>query len=183
MMKPQEWDTTEEFTGESRFIQPGGYVCRIKQAKVDMTKSGKEVLIIAFDIAEGEFKDYYDEQYVKKVVSNPDAKWQGVYRQLTEGNSLKFFKGLITAIENSNNGYKWNWDEKTLTGKLFGGVFGQEEYLNNNGEPKLSTKCRFIRSVEQIKQGVDVPPVKKLKGDLAQDTFGSQASDEPVPFY
>jgi hypothetical protein len=164
MQKPAEWDNTEAFTGDFKNLPPGGYICRIKNAKVDTTQSGKEVLVIAFDIAEGEFANYYGEQYVKKTENNPDAKWQGIYRQLTEGNSLKFFKGLIHAIENSNNGYKWNWAEKTLKDKLFGGVFGQEEYINNNGELKLSTKCRFIRSIEQIRKGVDAPEIKKLSG-------------------
>lgn len=183
MNKPAEWDNTEAFTGEFKILPPGGHICKIKQATIDTTQTGKEVLIILFDIAEGEFANYYGEQFTKKTENNPDAKWQGVYRQLTEGNSLKFFKGMIQAIENSNNGYKWNWDEKTLKGKLFGGVFGQEEYINNNNELKLSTKCRFIRSVEQIRKGVDAPEVKKLNGTSSNSQYSSDVfPDEDIPF-
>ncbi len=183
MNKPAEWDNTEAFTGDFKSIAPGGYVCKIKQATVTESHSGKEMLIVLFDIAEGEFANYYGEQYVKKTESNPDAKWPGVYRQLTEGNSLKFFKGMIAAIENSNSGYKWNWDEKTLKGKLFGGIFGQEEYINNNSELKLATKLMYIRSVEQIKKGVDIPPVKKLNGGNGQSQYSSDVfPDDDIPF-
>jgi hypothetical protein len=183
MKKPQNWDTTEAFTGEFKSITPGGHVCRIRQAASNTTPTGKEVLIIAFDIAEGEFKGFYAEQFTKRKTSNPDAKWQGIYRQFTEGNSTPFFKGIITAIENSNPGYTWNWDEKTLKDKLFGGVFGQEEYLNDKGERKLSTKCMQIRSVVQIKKGVKAPEIKRLKNDASQ---GLPAADvfpeENMPF-
>ncbi len=186
MNKPANWDEIEAFTGDFKNITPGGHICSIVQAQPVLSRSGKEMLVLLFDIAEGEFKDFYMQQHMKNIETNPDAKWQGIYRQLTEGNGEKFFKGLITAIENSNNGYKWNWDEKTLKGKLFGGVFGQEEYLNNNNEVKLSTKCVFIRSIEQIRKGVKVPEIKKLKADEGGTDYGSFGSqvfpDIEIPF-
>lgn len=183
MMKPAEWETTEAFTGDFKTITPGGHVCKILQARSQLTNTGKEQLAIMFDIAEGDCKDYYSEQHSRKAESNPDAKWQGVYRQLVEGNSLKFFKGMITAIEQSNNGYKWDWKEDSLRGKLFGGVFGQEEYLNGNGDVKLSTKLRFIRSVEQVRKGVEVPAVKKIQQtDMSGLGHDVPYTDEKMPW-
>lgn len=38
----------------------------------------------------------------------------GLFRQGYEGKQLPFFKGMITCIEESNEGYEWNWDEKRL---------------------------------------------------------------------
>lgn len=191
MNKPQEWDTTEAFTGDFRTIQAGGHICKILAARTELTRSGKECLVVMFDIAEGESKDFYSEQHSKKAETNPDAKWQGVYRQSTEGNSLKFFKGMITAIENSNSGYKFDWNEDTLRGKLFGGVFGEEEYQAQDGSIKKSTKCRFIRSVDQIRAGVEVPEIKRLKQtdmsglghDVGGNSFGADRfPDEEIPF-
>lgn len=168
MRKPEGYESATAFTGEFETLPAGGYVCRIIKATVEQTKeSMKDVLIILFDIAEGEYKDFYKKQFDRKKADNPDAKWQGIYRQLTEGKSLSFFKGMITAIENSNPGYIWDFDETKLKGKLFGGVFGQEEYKGNDGNIKLSTKCRIIRSVEQIQKGVDIPEIKKLAGNVA----------------
>ena len=188
MIKPQEWETTEASTGDFKKITLGGHVCQVKKAIIDVTKTGKEVLILEFDIANGECANFYLEDFQRRFLSNPDAKWQGIYRQLTEGNSLKFFKGLITAIEKSNSGYTWNWDEKSLVGKFFGGVFGQEEYLNNKDEIKLSTKCRFIRSVDQVLEGVEVPKIKTLSTSTANSgydmkSFGSEVfPEEEIPF-
>jgi hypothetical protein len=182
MQKPTNYDETQAFTGEFKTITPGGHICKIVQANVSKTtNSDKEVLVILFDIIEGDCKDYYQEQFAKKYATNPNAKWQGVYRQLTEGNSLKFFKGMLTAIENSNPGYQWNWDEKTLKGKLFGGVFGQEEFQKQDGSIGLTTKCRFIRSVEQVRKGVEVPEIKRLQISGASQ-FGKEVYVEEIPW-
>lgn len=188
MIKPQEWETTEVITGDFKKLPLGGHVLQVKNAKVDTTTTGKEVLIIQFDIANGEYANFYTDDFQRRFATNPDAKYQGVYRQLTEGNSLKFFKGLITAVETSNKGYTWNWDEKTLKGKFFGGVFGEEQYLNGKGEPKMSTKCFYIRSVDQVLAGVKVPEPKMLKtgnGNSGYDvnSFGKDVfPEEEIPF-
>jgi hypothetical protein len=185
MLKPQGYDEAEIITGDFKKITLGGHVCQIKNARIEATTTGKEVLVIQFDIANGDCANFYTEDYQRRFLTNPDAKYHGVYRQLTEGNSVKFFKGLLTAIENSNEGYKWNWDEKTLKGKFFGGVFGEEQYLNSKGEAKMSTKCRFIRSVEQVLAGVKVPEPKMLKGNEGYNvnSFGAEVfPDEETPW-
>lgn len=185
MLKPQGYDEAEVITGEFKRITLGGHVCQIKNAKIEKTTTGKEVLVIQFDIANGDCANYYTEDYQRRFLTNPDAKYQGVYRQLTEGNSVKFLKGMLTAIENSNDGYKWNWDEKTLKGKYFGGVFGEEQYINGKGDAKMATKCRFIRSVDQVLAGVKVPEPKMLSGNenYNVNSFGSDViPSEEIPF-
>ncbi len=184
MQKPEGYDETQAFTGDFETLPLGGHICAIKQAKLDKTKMGKNVLILLFDIFEGEHKDFYKRDFERRKENNTEAKWQGVYRQLTEGKSLSFFKGMITAIENSNSTYKWNWDESTLKSKLFGGVFGQEEYESNDGKVKLSTKCRWIRSVEQIRKGVEVPEVKRItkKTTTSDGFYPVTDSDDDLPF-
>jgi hypothetical protein len=182
MNKPQGFDEALTFTGDFETIELGGHVCVIKGAKVETTQSGKEILKIQLDIAEGENKDFYNRQYSKRKELNPDAKWGGVYSQLTEGKSLPFFKGFIAAVENSNKGYKWNWDEATLKGKLFGGVFGEEEYISNDGTVKKATKCMQIKSVEQIRKGVEVPPLKTLPGNSSSVIDVQPIDDGAVPF-
>jgi hypothetical protein len=180
MQKPANWDTTQAFTGEFKNLPPGGHVCVIKKAAVTTSQSGREMMCIYFDIAEGDSKDFYMEQYNRKITSNPDYKWPGVYRQLTEDNSLPYFKGMITSIEKSNPGYTWDWEEKSLKGKLFGGVFGQEEYESGD-DIKLATKIRFIRSIDDIRNGkVEIPKIKTLEGDYVDpSTYKEQYSSQP----
>lgn len=177
MKKPAGYDTTEAFAGDFKTITPGGHVCKIANAKVETAANGNEYLSIMFDIVEGDCKAFYTEQYNQRKINYPDTKFQGVFRQFYEGESLKFFKAMITAIENSNPGYTWNWDESTLKNKLFGGVFGQEEYLKDR-EIKLATKCMFIRTVEQVRKGVPVPKIKPLKN--TGSTFGGAVTAAPA---
>lgn len=165
MEKPQGFDEALTFTGEFETLALGGHICIIKNVLVEKTRTGRQMLKIALDIAEGDNKGFYQRQFDRKKESNPEAKWGGIYNQLTEGTSLPFFKGLLAAIEESNKGYKWNWDEKTLIGKLIGGVFGEEEYVAFDGNVKKATKCVQIKSVEQIKKGVEIPPLKTLPGN------------------
>lgn len=180
MNKPQGFDEALTFTGEFETLPLGGHVCVIKSVLVEKTRTGKEMLKIALDIYEGEHKGFYQRQFERKKESNPDAKWSCVYNQLTEGTSLPFFKGVLAAIEESNKGYKWNWDEKTLIGKLIGGVFGEEEYVAFDGSVKKATKCVQTKSVEQIRKGVEIPPLKKLPGNKAQPINNSYSNIQPV---
>lgn len=185
MQKPAGYDQAEAFTG-FKVIPPGGHICKILKAEVTSTQTGREKMILFFDIAEGDYAGYYLEQYNRKKSNNPESNWQGTFHQLTEDNSLPYFKGMIESIEKSNPGFEFNWDERTLVGKLFGGVFGQEEYESRDGEIKLSTKLRFIRTVDDVRKGVEIPKIKTVNGEYrepAPRSFGGQVFPEAeIPF-
>ena len=82
-----------------------------------------------------------------------------------EENQVKMLKGFITAVENSNNGYIYDWNKEVeqLKGKKVGLVFGLEEYENNQGEVKTATKLIQFRSLEKLKD-IKIPKVKLLDG-------------------
>lgn len=178
MNKPANWDSVEAITGEYKKLPAGGYVCSIVRAECTKSKNGKEMLKLAIDIAEGEYKDFYLNQYLQEQERNKEqAKWRCSYYQLTEGDSMGRFKGMLLNIEKSNPGYKWNWNEKSLEGKLFGGVFREEEYINRNGGLSTAVKLISIRPVEGITK--IEPPAKKVlenNNNLAEN-FG-----EEIPF-
>ena len=92
---------------------------------------------------------------------------------------------MMTSLEASNPNFKWNWDESKLVGLKFGGLFGKEEYENQvTGERKMTTKIRFIRTVEAVKSGkFEIPNDKMLptKGE-AFDSFATTSSDDDLPF-
>lgn len=183
MKKYDDYDKAEAFTGEYEMLEPGGYVCRILKVAAEETNYGG-LLRIAFDIEEGEHKGYYKRLFDRKKESNPDAKWSGMYYQtIKNSEDMKYFKGFMVAIENSNLGFKWDWNEKNLVGKLFGGVFGQEEYKSNNGKIKLSTKCRFVRTIEQIKKDVNIPEIKRLTNEVPSTGHDyMEENDDDLPF-
>lgn len=190
MRKPQGYDEAPTYTGSFPQLPPGGYICRIKKAAVTTTRTGKEQMVLMIDIADGDYKGFFQQAFDRNTQS--DKKWPngGQYRQLTEGNSLPYFKGMITAIEESNSGFKFDFDEKKLTGKMVGCVFGREQYEKENKELAFATKIVQIRSVEAIKAGVEPPEDKLLdakqtsSGKSDSTAFGTEIvfDDDDVPF-
>jgi len=189
MEKPNNYDTTTAASfGDFETLEPGGYICQILKAEATQSKSGKEMLILYFDIREGEHKGYFKRTFDRMKEKNPDAKWKGTYYQLTTGNSTQYFKGMITAIEESNRGFKFDFDETKLDGKMFGGAIGLEQY-ENNGKTGMSPKLKFTVSVESVKKGITAPKDKMLEGIKKDDSlddlagFSLMADDESdVPF-
>ena len=78
MNKPANWDSVEAITGEYKKLPAGGYVCSIVRAECTKSKNGKEMLKLAIDIAEGEYKDFYLNQYLQEQERN---KEQATYRR------------------------------------------------------------------------------------------------------
>lgn len=199
MEMPKNYDETVGVTGEYEGLKAGGYICKVVSAKEEESRNGNRMLVVAFDIAEGDYKDFYKKRYDEAVKNNKDVnykvKWpnNGVHRLMIEdkdGNCNKFFKGFITVIENSNENYNFKatkYDEKTLKDKLFGGVFGEEEYEKMSGDIGKTVKIRWIRNVASIEDGkYEIPEIKKLPKSQSNSMFNefdvTQESDDDLPF-
>lgn len=165
MKKPTSYDTTE-VAGDFTPLKLGGHICKIMQVKETKSKSGLDMLEISLDIAEGEQKDYYTKAY--KSDTREDKKWGCVVYLVVDESTeygVKNLKTFTTCVKKSNQGFQVAWGDsfaKCFTNKIVGGVFGREQYLNKKNEIKWSTKCRWFRSVEAIKAGVDIPEDKLL---------------------
>lgn len=189
MKKYDGYDQAQAFSGEYEKLEPGGYVCRIIKVTAEEKAYGT-LLRIGFDIVEGDHAGYYKRTYDRKAKDNAAAKWPGMYYQTIKADDLKYFKGFMTAIEESNPGYKWNWDENTLKGKLFGGIFGEEEYEGNDGKVHTSVKCQWVRSIETVRSGkFEIPEPKKLQQKPSTNSTQDEvypgfadSSDSDLPF-
>lgn len=144
----------------------GGYVCKIVSAKTEETNWGDK-LVLAFDIAEGEFKDYYSKQF--KENTSEDKKWKGTMRlsiptgdgSETDSWAKRKMNNLIYALEDGNPGYSWDWDETKLKGKIIGLVFRNEEY-DYNGKHGFAVKPGAIYDASSIRDGKYKPLADKL---------------------
>lgn len=153
----------------------GGYILKILDAKVEKSKNENDMLVLQYDIAAGEYKDYFHTQFKDKFASNPNAKWQGTkYLSLTE-KAVSFFKKDMTMIERSNPNFKWNWETKDLKGKLVGGIFRREEYMNQDYESRFSVKLWYLTDIKTIKDKTFKMPEDKLLDDKISDV--NKASD------
>ena len=164
-MKNINWNDVQEAT-ERRDLPVGGYVAGICKAT---DEPAKECLNIEWEVAEGKFKGYWREQtasLIERGKLNPgEWAWGGKTIKSYKEKALPFFKGFITAVEQSNPGYKFNNDEKTKT--------------------KLVVD-RFT-SVDKIRSGdYEVRPKKTLAGGSgpAPDTgdFAVISDTDDLPF-
>lgn len=190
MEKIKGYDEAIAFTGEYESLEPGGYICKIVNAKEETSQNGNRMLVIAFDVAEGEHKDIYKRRYDESVKQNNDpnkqVKWpnNGIHRiMLDNERAAGFLKGVITSIEASNPDFKWDWDEKKLKNKKFGGVFGEEEYEKNDGSLGTTIKLRWFRSVDAVEDGkYKIPNKKYLKKKDSIFDIASNDDDDNLPF-
>lgn len=184
MMKPDGFDSAMAIKGGGfPQLPPGGYICRIVEAKEQRSKSGRNMLVLGLDIAEGEYKDFYLKQFQRRHEENPDTKWSCLYYQLTDGDSVGRLKGLLMALDESNEGFSlasWDWDEKKLKKLLCCGVFREEEYLNN-GKVRTSVKCISILPKADLPT-VKVPEKKTLEPSQQNNGGWGNIPDEMIPF-
>lgn len=173
LQRPHNWDSIEpaEF-GSSTRIPPGPYTCRIANAYATNSKNGKPMLVLEVDCDSGEYSHFFSNK--GKLAS---------FYQLTEGNSQRFFKGLITAIEASNEGYIFDFDPKSLIGKRCCVVFREEEFISENRGIAVSSKIYYITSLQKMAEGIETPPLKKLEGGASnpQNSNSYQAPSNPIP--
>ena len=161
---PNDYESARAYDGtRAPTLTPGGHICRIRSAELTKARSsGADMLVVEFDINEGgEFNEYFAHRYEGRLRYNQNATWPGTYRTTianAEGKTNTRFKGLIQAIEQSNAGYRFTGDERTLAGKLVGFNFGEEEY-NENGD--TTVRPQYAVSVARVREGV-IPPAKRL---------------------
>lgn len=166
MKKIENWNEIEAKGMEDFKALPiGAYECKIINAVENHNEqSGKTTLKVMVDIASGEYKDYFKKRYDSNT--SADRKWDNnATKYLTfEGENAAFFKGFITCVENSNVGYAWNWDEKTLRDKKVCGVFQYEEYEKQDGTRTVKVRLNKFRSLDKMKDIEVSDSVKMLNG-------------------
>lgn len=188
-------------------LQPGGYVLKILNVKVEPTDWGSR-LAIQFDIAEGEFKGFFDKLYKATPDEWENKKWKGSMRLSIPHNtgdetkfkkSLGYFKSQIQAFENSNANLhidcERDWDENVLKGKLVGALFNEKEW-EKDGKTGWFTQCKRFVSANDIRSGnFTIPKREELKNKpstASNDNFDPNANlsdfveinagDDTVPF-
>ena len=183
--KFSDYEKTQAYT-ESVRLPRGGYVCRILGAKVLDGQYGQSIKI-AFDVEEGEYKGYFQQKYDKGT--GEDRKWPGVFLlnvpeddgSERDGWTKRKFKTFVEALEDSNEGYRFDWDESRFKGKLIGFVMNWRQY-EVNGRVGFAPNAAKSADVKAIREGrFKVPPDKLLERPQAGGAFAEAAAEE-IPF-
>ena len=170
--------------GNFKKLPAGGYIAEIKAVE---DVPAKEYLKVIYDIATGEFKGFYGDDWGKE---HPYAHC--MYWSYKEANK-KSFKANMAAVDKTtvtdfNEQLKGKtFDEKQLVGQRLGLVIGYEEYRTDRGEIRQRTYVAAVRSGQAIGQGdFTVPELKRLEDKMP--STGSpvagfeQVNEEDLPF-
>ncbi len=171
----ENWDSIVESTSFKR-LTPNGYIVKILNVE---DHPEKEYLKIYFDIVKGDDKGYFKKQYDGNT--HKERKWPnaGTFIRSYKDSATSMFKGFINAIEKSNKGYQWNFDEKTLVNKVVGLIIADEQYQNQKGQVRVRNYVAAVRSVETIEKGeYEIPALKEL---TTTKTTTTAPANDPLP--
>ena len=142
-------------------LPPGAYVAKVKAVKIEGNEPD-QALILRLDISEGEYEGYYTKRYMhdsKNEKSRYPAKYKGDFRlripnpdnkkAMYPEQDLSRFNDAIYRIEQSNPGYKWDWNEDGLRG-LDVGVSVQQGTYNGS----QFTKIARLEIAQDVRQGI-----------------------------
>lgn len=189
----KNYNDIPEYTDNQK-LPVGAYKIIIKRAEEQTGKdrNGNDycTLCLLFDIAEGEYKDFYTQKFYAEKKSYPDnAKFKGVLRlnypnggQYDESNE-KRIKTTLERIKQSNNlniDFSKEWDGAKLKGCKAGMVFREQEY-NYNGSKGMTTQPYQIITLENLKEGkLQIPSPKYLNGSAPNAAASTDTEELPL---
>lgn len=162
-------------SGTGGRLPAGAYVCKILKVELVAEEGKSKNIHLMFDIAEGDYKDFFTNQY--KANTREDKKYKGhtrVYIPKNDGSdkdewTKTSFAKWINALEDSNTGYSWDWDESKWKDKMIGIVFG-DTGSRIDGKDIVYTEARYPVSVDRVRTGTAGEAKFKAKGDYGKDT-------------
>ena len=182
--RPNNWNDVQEFADRPK-LPLDAYVGKVKKVAVQSFGDSQQLCIL-FDIAEGEYRGFFDREF--KANTMQDKKWKGVLRvwiPKDDGSeqdewTKSVFKGFVTSFEKSNPGYKWDWNEASLVGKMFGVLFRNEEW-DYNGKTGWAVRPFRAISADRVREGdYTLPNDKPLKNKTESsysDPYAMQTSN------
>ena len=180
--------------GSFKALPKGGYVVKIMGATVKDGKVGQYVEISA-DIAEGEHKGFFAKDYAEQT--GEDKKWHCKYLlnvpvddgSEKDGWTKRKFRTFTEALEESNPGYTFDWDESKFKGLLVGALFNEREYEKTDGSIGKAVSLAQVTSVDKIRSGDYTLPKDRLlnksgSGGSSNDGFMKipEGVDQELPF-
>lgn len=169
------------YTGGAK-LPKGAYVAKIMNVRYEKGENGASSrIIVQFDIAEGEYKDFFKKAY--DADTSEDKKWKGkatIYEPTDDGSDKdkwtknKFAK-WTNAFEDSNKGYSWDWDENKWKGLLVGLNYRNTKKMIE-GRPCIYTEVAYPLEVETVRSGKAPEAKDYIADNYKEDASASNAA-------
>ena len=160
----------------------GAYVAEIKKVrflpKDPLENRERDVIELMMDITEGEYAGRYTAFYQEQKERFGDTvKYKGIFKLVAplendEDWRKRTFEGNLWCVEQSNNGYTWDWDEQKLAGKKVG-ISVRERLYTYNDKDRSTTEIAKFETVDDVKNG-------KVKPMRARDQRSSGTASESM---
>lgn len=155
--KPEENRASQRMT-----LEPGAYVCGIIGAKAD-----DQQLTIQMEITEGPAAGFFRKEFESQDSRFRAPKYKGSYvLRFPDGKSEqgdqyreREARGVAWAVEQSNPGYRWQWEtlEKDLKGKTVGISVRERDWAmqGNDGVWRTGTTWEIgrLEDVNSVREG------------------------------
>lgn len=138
-------------------LPKGAYVVKIMDAKEEKSKNGIGSHIkVSFDIAEGEYKDFYRQMYLANTNENKEWPYDAVfYVSIPDNNSPEWmrlnYNTFFADLEDSNDGFVCT-DPRQMKGKVIGGKFRIEQ-TTFNGNVYDHTRLYWTCVADDVRNG------------------------------
>ena len=172
-------------------LPAGAYVGKIYGARVEETPGGLR-LAIQVDVEEGEHAGHFHRRFNADQGGRFPAKYKGVTRLNIPGEGTdpqraewqtRAFESLAWALEQSNDGYHWDWDEAKLAGLAVGFTVREKDYfIPDSGRTGTTTEIAGFWPVEKVRAG-EVKTPKKRELSAADRARMEQAAADTAEGY
>lgn len=148
----EEAKKVAQSTGGAK-LPVGAYVCKIIGVKLEETK-----ILVQYDVCEGEYADFFQKKY--RDSKEEDKKYKGIAKlwlpkddgSEKDTNTKNKFARWTNALEESNPGYRWDWDETKWKDKYIGILYG-EVGQNIDGKNVRYNTFRDATSIDKVRSG------------------------------
>lgn len=164
----------------------GGYIARIQFVKVETRPDNSQRLIFRTEIIEGPYADFFHRDYNAQRGGAYEAKYRGDYSILcpdekgSDPKLVDWFNHTMGAIEDSNPGYKWDWNTSSLQGRIVGLSVREAEY-----QQSVYTEIGKFIPVSVVREGRFRPmkrrEERKNNPAPSPQPFIPQQPSSPVP--
>lgn len=145
----------------NNFLPPvGQYIAEIQGVRLDKSYSGdRDVIVCMIEIMEGDYKGQYHKVFEdQKERFGDGVKYKGTFTltPYIDGDELYIksrFEQNLWCVQESNPGYKWDWDEKKLKGKKIGINVRENHYKGNDGTRKITTEIGQFETIDDVRNG------------------------------
>lgn len=169
-MQPiQGFESVQAVHGRSSTRLPGGaYVMRIVRCTEDLTGYGNMCLKLVYDVAEGKYAGLY-----AGIENDKDNDWRHMVEIDTQEAQGGRLRALVDALQASNPGYVWDWNEAALANKVVGIVLQERKVTLTRGQNKGKDRTYLdfwdAVPVDAVRAGqVEMPPVNDQREQKQQ---------------